>query len=204
MTWKSWSDNPYIVGIGAISALIGAVSALVGIATFVLDRTEKSTITPNSSSVAATANPPPASTTSPSSTPTPKPAAAILGSKPTSSTKLLAEIKRPTIGDYVDRKITASGTLSELGSDNLLWAFVQPSSEKRYYPSKVSYDPNTKQWLAELTIGSEKETPDASFIVCLFTANLDDSNNLVQWMETGINNLPKDIVILQSIRVRRK
>jgi hypothetical protein len=216
MTWKSWGDHPVIVGIGAISAI-------VGITAFVFDRIEKSAVTPVPISISATANPTPISIASATSIPTPEtsPTTAPLNSRstpkpspssitistspsPSSSEKLVVEIQQPAIGDYVDRKTTASGRLSELSSDNLLWAYVYPSSEKKYYPSRVSYDPNKRTWKVPLTIGSEKEIPEASFIICLFMANTEDSNNLVQWMETGTSNLPKDIVILKRIRVRRR
>jgi hypothetical protein len=218
MTWKSWGDHPVIVGIGAISAI-------VGIAAFVFDRIEKSAVTPAPSSISPTANPTPIPIASATSIPTPEPSPTTtpLKSRPTptrtpssitisispspsSSEKLVAKIKKPTIGEYVSRKTTASGTFSALSPEENLWVYVQPSSNKRYYPSRVTHNSKEKTWTVLLTIGAEKEEADNSFTICLFAANPDDSNNLVPWVgtEEGTDKLPLQTLCLDKRTVRRR
>lgn len=126
-------------------------------------------------------------------------------SLPPSPPPVKAEINQPLEGSLLDRNTKAAGTLTNLAAGDSLWIYVFSSGEKRYYPSKATYDPDTKMWQRSLIIGSvEKEESGASFEIGLFTANSQMSENLSKWGENGTSTLPAGIVPLKSVIVKRK
>jgi hypothetical protein len=116
-----------------------------------------------------------------------------------------AKINQPANGNIVDRSIVAAGTLTNLAAGDSLWIYVYPLAEKRYYPSKVTYNTKTKIWQTSLVIGStNKKESGASFQIGLFTANSKLSNELNQSKARGVSKIPVGAISLQSLVVKRK
>jgi hypothetical protein len=116
-----------------------------------------------------------------------------------------AKINQPTNGRSVDRSIAATGTLTSLAAGDSLWIYVYPLAEKRYYPSKVTYNAKTKIWQTNLVVGSTNQKESgASFKIGLFTANSKLSNELNQSKDRGVSKIPAGISQLVSLAVQRK
>jgi hypothetical protein len=223
MTWKNWGDHPVIVGIGIIGILSGLGYTIYDHHVKQEDAAKGGVVSPQPTNS-------PVSTPSPSNSPlisspseptkpvpekplppktdvtTTSPSPDIKSSSsPARAIPIKAEINQPLDASLVERNTRASGTLSDLAAEDSLWIYVYASGEKRYYPSKVEYNPDTKVWQHSLIIGSVgKEESGASFMIGLFIANAQMSKDLAKWGESGTSKLPEGIVQLQTVTVRRK
>jgi hypothetical protein len=114
-------------------------------------------------------------------------------------------IDQPTADAIVDRSLVATGTLQNLANGDSFWAYVYPSVEKRYYPSKVSYDSDKKTWKVSLIVGSvDAQESGVPFEIGLLTANPQASEDLSKWGKNGTSKLPEGVVVLKSLSVKRR
>jgi hypothetical protein len=149
--------------------------------------------------------PPPPPTYNPTPTPTPTYNPAPAPDPQKQPEMHPAEILQPLNGASVDRSTKVEGTFENLTPGDSLWVFVYPVEQHIYYPSQVTYNPESKVWSVQLVVGAdEKEESGDSFKIGIFTADSALSKDLKEWRENGTSQLPSGIEILSSITVRRK
>jgi hypothetical protein len=177
MAWKNWGDHPVIVGITVIASLCGVAAFGYTIYDHMKPEVGQDVSSAETSDLIAI----------------------------DSSSVPRADITQPLDLSIVDRQIKATGTLSGLPTGYVLWVYVYPSTVKKFYPSRATYDAETKKWQCFLTIGSiEKENSGVDFEIGVLVANKKVSGELNK-MRDGTSELPLGTVrLVRTLTVKRK
>jgi len=111
----------------------------------------------------------------------------------------------------VDRSVMVEGVFRDLPADRKIWLVVSPSGMGRYYPQNPAIIQSDNSWLAQVTVGGERD-PVKEFFIYAVIADRDAQemfNNYVKRAKDendspGIPDLPAGAQVCQYIKVGRK